>query len=262
MGHDAEALEIISLHEAFYDARPDRPEDFNKKFFWMRRLNMLADVAEAQAEAGHREAAQATLRQAIEKATRTPVARLTEIYGEGTAVPVEGEQELQKIGEGNALQSAGLMGIVFVAARMGETGLALEAFELASPLANQTGATGDMIQALAQKGEMATAQKLLDRFQCNSNAIAQGLLDKQDWAGALEAYEAYQKSSCCKRECGFGHISLTDLGKARTFVRGPTDALTWARNQTKDYRVSALLGVVDALVEQHQLAASPAAQKH
>jgi hypothetical protein len=265
MEHDAEALEIISLHETFYDARPDRPEDFNKKFFWMRRLIMLAEVAEAQAEAGHREAAQATLRQAIEKARRTPVARLTEVYGEKTAVPIEGEPGLQSIGEGKALQSAGLMWIVFHAARMGETGLALEAFELASPLANQTSATGDLIQALARKGEVEAAQKLLGRFQCSSRAVAQGLLDRQDWAGALEASETYQKSSCCERKCNFFEHDTdywADLGKARTFVQGEARALTWARTQTKGSRVYALLGVVDALVEQNQLAAPPAAQKH
>ena len=178
-----------------------------------------------------------------------PVTQLTEMYGE-KEFSVEGKAGLYKLGEGKALQSGGLMWIVSHAASMGETGLALEAFELASPLVNQTLATEDLIQALAKKGEVAAAQKLLDRFQCSSRAIAQGLLDRQDWPGAIEAYEAYQKSSCCKRECDFFHISLTNLGKAQTFVQGPAGALAWARNQTKYDKVDALLGIVDALVEQ------------
>ena len=247
MDHTAEALEIIHLHEKFYDARPDSAEDLAKKFFWIRRVAMLAEVAEAQAEAGHREASRATLRQAIEKVRRMPVTRLTEVYGE-KQIPVEGKPGFHKMGEGKALQSAGIMRIVFHAATIGETDLALEAFELASPLANQTDATGILIQVLARKGEVMAAHKLLDRFQCSSKAIAQGLLDKQDWAGAIQADEAYQKSSCCKRECNFGYISITDLGQARTFVEGPARALEWARRQPRGRQVYALLGVVDALL--------------
>ena len=150
---------------------------------------MLAAIAEAQAESGQGRRARATLRRAIEQARSMPVTQLTEMYGE-KEFSVEGKAGLYKLGEGKALQSGGLMWIVSHAASMGETGLALEAFELASPLVNQTLATGDLIQALAKKGEVAAAQKLLDRFQCSSRAVAQGLLDRQDWPGGIEAYEA------------------------------------------------------------------------
>ena len=192
------------------------------------------------------------MRRAIEKARDTPVARLTEVYGE-KEIPVRGKSGFHKIGEGEALQAAGLMRIVWHAARMGEIDIALEAFELASPLANETGSTGTLIQVFAQKGEVAVAQKLLDRFQCSSGAIAQGLVDRQDWAGAIKAYEAYQKSSCCKEECDFFvQVSLTEIGKARAFIRGSASALEWARKQPRAHKVSALLGVVDALHEQSQ----------
>jgi tetratricopeptide (TPR) repeat protein len=265
MGHDDDALEVVNRYDQFFEARQEIKEDPSNTHYWIYRVGNLAAVAEAQAEAGHTEAARATLRRAIEKARSTPVARLTEVYGE-QEIPASGKPGLHSIGEGEALQSAGAMKIVWHAARIGETVLALEAFNLVSPLAmSEIASAGALITALAKKGEVAAAQKLLDRFRCSSRAIALGLLEKQEWAGAIQADEAYQKSSCCERECNFFEHDTdywADLGKARTFVRGPTDALTWARNQTKDYRVYALLGVVDALVEQDQLAAPPATQRH
>lgn len=190
MGHDDDAFEVVNRYDHFFEARQEITEEFDNRHYWIYRVGNLAAVAAAQAEAGHTEAARATLRKAIEKARSTPVARLTEVHGVGSAYSLD---KLNEIGEGEALQSAGLMQIVWHAARMGETGLALEAFELASPLANEAGSTGMLIRVLARNGEMATAQKLLDRFHCSSRAIALGLLEKQDWAGAIQADEAYQK---------------------------------------------------------------------
>jgi len=254
MGRDEEAFEIVNRYDQFFETRPESKEDRSNTHFWIYRVSFLAAVAEAQAEAGHKEAARATLRRAVEKARGTPVTRLTEVYGErGTEV----NGKLEIIGEGEALQSAGAMNIVWHAARIDETALALEAFELASPLANKTASTREMIHALVRKGKIATAQKLLDRFQCSSRAIVEGLLDRQDWAGALQADEAYQKSSCCERECDLyegGSVDWADLGKARTFVQGEARALAWARNQSKFYKVYALLGVVDALVNKNKAA--------
>jgi tetratricopeptide (TPR) repeat protein len=252
MGHDEEALEIVNRYDQFFEMRQEIKEDLSNKHWWVYRVGNLAAVAEAQAEAGHKEAARATLRRAIEKARSTPVARLTEVYGVKHA-PVQGKLELNALGEGVALQSAGAMAIVWHAARIGETTIALEAFELVSPLANEAGSAGALITALAKEGEVVTAQKLLDRFQCSSRAIARGLLEKQDWAGAIQADEAYQKSSCCERECNFLEVDTdywADLGKARTIAQGEALALTWARNQ-KVYKVYALLGIVDALVDKN-----------
>jgi len=254
IGRDEEAFEVLKQYDHYYETRERSEVDLGIARWWMYRVGNLAEVAAAQARAGHQEAARATLRRAIEKARATPVARLTEVYG-ATDGYLRGEIKLNALGEGEALQSGGAMRIVWHAARIGETALALEAFELTSPLANASMSTGALITALTRKGEVETAQKLLDRFQCNSRAITRGLLDRQDWAGAIQADEAYQKSSCCKRECDFfEHIldTLTDLGKARTFAQGEARALAWARNQ-KVYKVYALLGVVDALIEQNQM---------
>ena len=249
LGRDEEAFEVVNRYDQYFEAKPDIMKDPTSTHFWIYRVGNLAAVAEAQAEAGRKEEAQATLRRALEKARHTPVARLTEMYGERAAL-IAGKT----IGEGEALQSAGLMRIVWHAARIDETGLTLEVFELASPLANETGSTGMLIRVLARHGDMASAQKLLDRFQCSSRAIALGLLEKQDWAGAIQADEAYQQSSCCESECNFfeyGTDYWADLGKARTFLQGEARALAWARNQSKVFKVDALLGVVDALVEKN-----------
>ena len=88
------------------------------------------------------------------------------------------------------------------------------------------------------------------------------LLEKQDWAGALEADKVYPAVSCCKRTCDvFESGNISGLGKARTFVEGEARALAWARKQTKHLKVYALLEVVDALLEQNQDAASSASQR-
>jgi tetratricopeptide (TPR) repeat protein len=253
MGHDDDAFEIVNRYDHFFEARQEITEEFDNRHYWIYRVGNLAAVAAAQAEAGHTEAARATLRKAIEKARSTPVARLTEIHGVGSAYS---RDKLNEIGEGEALQSAGLMQIVWHAARIGETALALEAFELVSPLQDETGSTGELIRALARKGEVETARKLLDRFGCSKRAIVRVLLEKQDWAGALRADKAYPTVSCCEHTCDFfegGGIS--GLGKARTFAEGEVHALTWARKQTKQAKVYALLEIVDALLEQNQTTA-------
>ena len=253
MGHDDDALEVVNRYDHFFEARQEIKEDFNNRHYWIYRVGNLAAVAEAQAEAGHTEAARATLRKAIEKARSTPVARLTKIHGMGSAYS---RDKLNEIGEGEALQSAGLMRIVWHAASIGETALALEAFELVSPLQDKTGSTGELIKALARKGEVETARKLLDRFGCSKRAIVRVLLEKQDWAGAIQADEAHPKLSCCERECDFfAGDDMSEIGKARTFVEGEARALAWARKQTKHRKAYALLMVVDALLEQNQAAA-------
>ena len=79
------------------------------------------------------------------------------------------------------------------------------------------------------------------------------LLEKQDWAGALEADKVYPAVSCCKRTCDvFESSDISGLGKARTFVEGEARALAWARKQTKHLKVYALLEIVDALLEQNK----------
>lgn len=250
MGHDDDAFEVVNRYDRFFEARQEIKEDPSNTHYWIYRVRNLAAVAEAQAEVGHTEAARATLRRAIEKARSMPVARLTELHGIRMTDAGE-EPGLHEIGEGEALQSAGIMWIVWHAAGMDETGLALEAFELASPLANHTGATEMLITALARKGEMAAAQKLLDRFRCSRRAIVRVLLEKQDWAGAIQADEAYPEG-CCKSACeSFEGGDMSKIGKARTFVQGEARALAWARNQSKFHKVDALLGVVDALVEKN-----------
>ena len=262
MGRDDEALEVVNRYDQFYEARQEITENVDDRFYWISRIGNLAEVAAAQAGAGHTEAARATFRRAIEKARSTPVARLTKLYGMKTPA-VQNRAESDAIGEGEALQSAGLMRIVWLATSVGETSLALEALDLASPLANEASGTGDLIRAFARKGEVETAQKLLDRFRCSRRAIVRVLLEKQDWAGALETDKVYPAVSCCKRTCDvFESGNISGLGKARTFVEGEARALVWARKQTKHLKVYALLEVVDALVEQHQLAAPPATQKH
>jgi hypothetical protein len=91
-------------------------------------------------------------------------------------------------------------------------------------------------------------------MKCSSQAIAQGLLEKHDWYGALQEEHAYQKASSGERDCDMSIIRGQDyvigLGKAQTFVQGEARALIWARNQ-KAYKVYALLGVVDALIKQN-----------
>jgi tetratricopeptide (TPR) repeat protein len=255
MGRDDEALEVVTRYDQFYEARQEITEDVDDRFYWISRVGNLAEVAAAQAEAGHTESAKATFRRAIEKARNTPVARLTKLYGMKTPA-VQNRTESDVIGEGEALQSAGLMRIVWLATSMGETALALEALDLASPFANEASGTEDLIRAFARMGEVETARKLLDRFRCSRRAIVRVLLEKQDWAGALEADKAYPTVSCCERTCDvFESSDISGLAKARTFVDGEVQALAWARKQSKRYKVSALLEVVDALLEQNQAAA-------
>lgn len=249
IGLDQEAFEVVNRYDQFFESQPAIKEDRSNTHWWIYRVSNLAAVAEAQAQAGKKEGARATLRQAIEKVRHTPVARLTQVYGiRGTEV----QGKLEAIGEGEALQSAGAMRIVWHAAQIGETDLALEAFKLASPLANKTTSAGVLIAALAKKGDLTAAKKLLDHFRCRSRAITRGLLERQDWAGAIRASEDYQKTSCCERECNFveGDADYwAELGKARTFEQGEERALTWARNQPKPYKIYGLLGVVDGLTE-------------
>ena len=263
MGHDDDALEVVNRYDQFYEARQEITEDVNDRFYWISRVGNLAEVAAAQAEAGHTETARATFRRAIEKARSTPVDRLTKLYGMKTPA-VQNRTESDAIGEGEALQSAGLMRIVWFTTSMGETALALEALDLASPLANEASGTGDLIRAFARKGEVETARKLLDRFRCSKRAIVRVLLEKQDWAGALEADKAYPTVSCCERTCDvFESGNISGLAKARTFVEGEARALAWARTRSKPYKkVSALLEVVDALLEQNQAAAPSTMQRN
>lgn len=47
MGHDAEALEVVSLYDMFYDARPTVAEEDDNLHHWITRVSMLAEVAEA-----------------------------------------------------------------------------------------------------------------------------------------------------------------------------------------------------------------------
>jgi tetratricopeptide (TPR) repeat protein len=252
LGHDEEAFEVVNRYDQFREARQESNEDPTVRFYWMSRVTHLAMVAQAQEKAGHREAARATLRQAMEKARRTPVARLTEVYGENAR-----SKPGASLGEGEALQSAGFMSIVWHAASIGETALALEAFEQVSPLANESGATGALIRALAGEGKVAEAQKLHARFPCSSPAIARGLLDRQDWADALHADESYRQSSSSTRECEFfegGPDYWAGLGQARVFEQGTAEALAWARKQSRDHKVYALLGIVDALVVEREQA--------
>ena len=261
MGHDDEALEVVNRYDQFFEARQEIKEDPSNTHYWIYRVGNLAAVAEAQAEAGHTEAARATLRRAIEKARSTPVARLTEIHGMRSAYS---RNKLNEIGEGEALQSAGLMRTVWHAAGIGETALALEAFELISPLQDEAGSTGELIKALSRKGEAETVRKLLDRFGCSKRAIVRVLLEKQDWAGALEADKAYPRVSCCERTCDvFESGNISGLAKARTFMEGEARALAWARTRSKPYKkVSALLEIVDALLEQNQAAAPSTMQRN
>ncbi len=261
MGHDDDAFEVVNRYDQFFEARQEIKEDPSNKHYWIFRVGNLAAVAEAQAEAGHTEAARVTLRRAIEKARSTPVARLTEIHGVRSAYS---RNKLNEIGEGEALQSAGLMRTVWHAAGIGETALALDAFELISPLQDEAGSTDELIRTLSRKGEVETVRKLLDRFGCSKRAIVRVLLEKQDWAGALEADKAYPRVSCCERTCDvFESSGISGLAKARTFVEGEARALEWARKQTKHHKkVSALLEIVDALLEQNQAAAPSTMQRN
>lgn len=250
MGHDDDAFEVVNRYNHFFEARQEIKEDPGNTHYWIYRVGNLAAVAEAQAETGRPEAARATLRRAIEKARSTPVARLTEIHGVRSAYSRDRSNE---IGEGEALQSAGLMRTVWHAARIGETALALEAFELISPLQDEAGSTEELIRALSRKGDVERVRKLLDRFGCSKRAIVRVLLEKQDWAGALEADKAYPTASCCEHTCDvFESGNIAGLAKARTFVEGEARALAWARKRSKLYKVSALLEIVDALLEKKE----------
>ncbi|MDH5643999.1 MAG: hypothetical protein OEY63_07330 [Gemmatimonadota bacterium] len=246
---DEGAFEVVDRYEQHFDAQIDGEVDRSVLHRWIYPERILAAIAEEQAQAGHGKAARATLRKAIVKTREIPVSLLSKMYGERMT---EVNGEIGMIGEGDALQSAGALSIVDHASRIGEMDLAQEAFELASPLANETAATGMLIHALSRHGEISKAKKLLDTFDCSSHAIILGLLDKQDWTGAIEAEIAYHKSTCCKRVCNFFEQNsdyVIGLGKAKTFTQGSASALTWARKQSEFDAVYALLGVVDALIE-------------
>jgi len=268
MGHDDEARAILMQYEKFYDARVDnenQADAYNRH--WMLRIDNWASLAQAQARVGHREAARETLRDALVKARRIPVERLNKVYG----VRTDG------LGEGNALQSAGLMAIVWNAAKIGETAIANEAYEASSPLGRSGGAPGVLIAALAKNGELGRAAKILRQHQCLSVAITLGLLQKHDWAGAIHTEETQSCHSkdrkCHMQVCGFDSIVLprypelldglymdrmlrvnylADLAKARFYVQGESPALTWARAQPKPENLAALTGIIDALEEMNR----------
>jgi tetratricopeptide (TPR) repeat protein len=245
LGHDEQALQVVSEYDKVFESRQDLKDGYNERMWWISRIATLAAVAEGQAKAGHQEAARQTLRRAIDKVRETPVKRLTELYGE-SARP--------SLGEGEALQSAGAMGIVWRAARIGETALALEAFKLTSPVANDPTTTWALLVALTKTGQIERARHILKTMQCSSQTIAQGLLEKQDWHGALQEEQAYQQTSSRERECDVSEVGTwrdywSGLGKARTFIEGEARALAWARKQNVYIKVDALLGVVDALID-------------
>ena len=191
VGRNEQALEVVSWHDRFFESREDIKEDFANRHWWIYRVGALAAVAHGQAEAGHQEAARMTLRRAINKARETPAARLTKLHGESAR---------DSLGEGEALLSAGAMSIVWHAALIEETALALEAFELASPLANDIESTRLLIVALTKTGKIERAKHILDKMNCSSQAVAQGLLEKKDWSGALQEEAAYQKAKASGRE--------------------------------------------------------------
>lgn len=243
LGRDEQALQVVSQYDNVFESRQDLKEDYLERMWWIYRIATVAAVAEGQAKAGHQEAARKTLRRAIDKVRGTPVKRLTELYGENAR---------PSLGEGEALQSAGATGIVWRAARIEETTLALEAFQMVSPLANDPSTTWALLVALTKTGQIERAKHILENMKCSSQAIAQGLLEKQDWYGALQEEQAYQKSSSRERECDVapgGGDYLIGLGKARTLVEGDARALAWARKQNVYAKVDALLGIVDALIQ-------------
>jgi hypothetical protein len=265
MNYDDQARQILNRYEQFYDERVGKEKTadaYNRH--WMYRIDYWAWLAYAQAKAGHRDAARVTLRSTLAKARDLPVTRLNEIYG----VRTDG------LGEGNALQSAGFMSIVWVASEIGETAIALEAYNAASPLARTGGAPGVLIAALAKNGEINSAMNLLRSRQCRSVAITQGLLEKKDWEGAIRADEkrscSPKESGCYTDECEFDSFMLpkrpefvdgvyldrplrldhyASFSMAKTYVQGAASALAWAREQPENHKIAALLGIVDALAE-------------
>jgi hypothetical protein len=266
MGHDDEASRILNQYEKFYDERFPRVEDSAEySQHWMYRIDNWAWMAYAQAAAGHREAARETLTRTLVKARSLPVGRLNDIYG----------TRANGLGEGNALQSAGLMSIVWVAAEIVEIAIALEAYNAASPLARLGGAPGVLIAALAKNGQIDKALDLVRQHECQSLAIPLGLLESNDWKGAIRAHETQlcdpKGAQCYKNECEFDSVLLPiraqlvdglyldrplrldyymSMGKAKARVQGTSSALEWARRQPGlTEKVGALLGVATAVRE-------------
>jgi tetratricopeptide (TPR) repeat protein len=234
VGQDDEAMKILQSYEKFYDEKSEISKD-SYYMHWMYRVTNLAVVANAQAGAGHLDAAESTLKRALEKARSLPVARLNEV-----------------LGRGNSLQSAAIKSVAATAAKMGETTIAVEAQKAITDEAYK-GSVSLVIKALAKAGDVASAWQLMKQYECCRIAIALGLAERQDWTGAIredETRDSYREESEYE-----GHLFPTKapyylmLAKARTYVRGSSDALVWARSHSGQDRVYALLGIVDALTE-------------
>ena len=238
-GHDEEALKILEAYEAAYD----QSAGITKKspyLHWMFRVTYLAEVAQAQAEAGHLDKARTNLQRALDKAQSMPVSQLNDVLGNGTS-----------------LQSNAFKGIALVAGAIGEVSIAKQAQWAIADKAYRSSVVDVVIGALAKSGDLKGAQELVNREKCCWSGIALGLAEKGDWEGAVQADEAARSFPQDRK---FGGMMTSDdhrsyyfqrMGEARVHHQGAQQALRWARERKERDRIPALLGVVDGLLREN-----------
>lgn len=242
-GHDDEAMRVLQAYESAYP----RSAVITKKspyLHWMFRATYMAEVAQAQAEAGHVAQARNTLQSALDRVHSIPVSQLDEVFGNGTS-----------------LQSNAFKGIALAAASVGEASIAKKAQWAIADEAYRTSAVDFVIRALAKNEDMKGAEELVGREKCCWSGIALGLAEKGDWAGAIQADEAPRSFPKDRKFDGMmsneQHRSyyFQKLAEARVHSQGSQRAMRWVREQKERDRISALLGLVDGLLDRKRIRA-------
>jgi tetratricopeptide (TPR) repeat protein len=210
------------------------------------RIQYLVQFARVQAEAGHKETACQVLKRAMAYALATPVVRINEL--ESFAA------------RGDSVKTVALTMVAAAAADIGDAGLAFEAQKAMTDENYSWRTAPSVIRALAKADQMQAAQELVRRSERWGQFIALGRADKTDWTTAVQIDESWKgkRDDCCNTYYGLVDAYYRSLARARVYVYGTTPALTWARNQKREDRVYALLGVVDSLSSRN--VASPASE--
>lgn len=239
-GHDDEAMRVLQAYESAYDRSPGITQK-SPYLHWMFRVTNMAEVAQAQAEAGHVDKARSTLQSALNKAHSIPVSQLNEVFGNGTS-----------------LQSNAFKGIALVAATIGEGAIAKKAQLAIIDEAYRASAVDFVIRALAKTGDMKGAEDLVGREKCCWSGIALGLAEKGDWTGAVRADDAPRPFP---KDRKFGGMMSNDqhrsyyfqkVAEARVHSQGGQRALGWARERKGRDKIPALLGIVDGLQQMNK----------
>lgn len=224
VGDDKAALATLSENEAYF-VRFSRA--YNQPLEpYLHEVHSIGFVVKEQFLAGHRQAAQETLKKA---------------YAKAKAIPTRSDGQSD-----DSVRSAALRTVTWYATEIGLTALAVEAQRSITNTAYRS-ALSLVIRALARDGDNSLARKLAGENKCCKRLLALGLAEHGDWESSVEADETSHGD-----EVGWewDENYFMEVAKARLLARGVGEALTWARQKPKtaSEKILALLGVSEGLV--------------